>query len=159
MEKSFGRYFQSSTNLESCYTRTNFESTAFAGFEKWNKSYVGRVRNALIKAINDNGCMMPKYIIMLLDNEMIKSVSYRGFGFSDIIHRIYSWLATQVDRAIRSVKDIIPAKSRRKYKLQVIWQAVPEHKNLADNYKRARTNEIIAEVLGEIPRHEDGMTN
>ena len=106
-----------------------------------------RVRNALIKAINDNGCMMPRYIIMLLDNEMIKSVSYRGFAFSDIIHRIYSWLATQVDRAIRSVKDIIPAKCRRKYKLQVIWLAVPEHKNLADNYKRAQTNEIIAEVL------------
>ena len=93
---------------------------------------------------------MPRYIIMLLDNEMIKSVSYRGFALSDIIRRIYSWLAMQVDRAIRSVKDHckrIPAKCRRKYKPQVIWLAVPEHKNLADNYKRAQTNEITAEVL------------
>ena len=134
-------------NLESCFTKQQFKSKMFAGLEKWNKSYISRVRNALVKATTDNNGILPQYIILVLDNEMINTVSYRGFGFSDIITRIYKWLAVQIDRIVSGAKDMLSAKAKRKFEPHILWMAIPEHNDLVDNYKRCRVNEITEQVL------------
>ena len=101
----------------------------------------------MIKAINDNDCILPRYIVFDLDNEIVTSIKYKGFSFSGIMRRAYSWLINKVDKAIRETKDLLPTKSKKKFEPQVIWVATPEHKALIDNFKRDRANEILSELL------------
>ena len=149
LEKSFGRYFQSNSNLDGGHIRNFYESKAFAGYEKCNRSYIGQVHNSLVTAINENSAMLPRYIVVTLDTEMINASNYSGFGFTEVIKRLFKWLANQIDRIIRATKEIVPQKSKRKFEPQILWIGIPEHRDLTDNYRRRCTNDIIAEVLEE----------
>ena len=110
LEKSFGKYFQTNINIQNSYIKNFFESKALSGYEKWNRSYIGRISNAVVKAINDNNCLLPKYVILVLDNEMSKAVDHeiaksaelKAKDFQEILASQTAWLCTQIDRAIAS---------------------------------------------------------
>ena len=148
LEKSFGKFLQN-PSMENCYIRNNFVISAYTGYEKWNRSYVSRVRNCFVKAVNDNEAILPKYVILVLDNELVKEIKYEGFAYPQIYERLVKWLACQMDRAIRSTKDFLGNKSKRHFEPQVIWIEAPEHEKLYDVSKRWQYNKIIKEVSAD----------
>ena len=101
LEKTYGKYFQG-PNFDNGFIRGNYTST---GLEKWNRSYLGRIKNALVKGINDNQCILPRYIIVVMDNELIEAIRYVGYGYKDVYVCMLEWFARQCDRVLRSAKD------------------------------------------------------
>ena len=135
--------------MDNSYIRTNFAATAFTGYEKWNKSLIGWVRNCLVRGINDNNLALPRYVVVVLDNEIIKATDYEGFPYSVIYECQVEWLARQIGRVLDAAKDALLAKAKRRFEPQMIWMEAPQHAQLCDNFKRQRLNEII-KVMAEI---------
>ena len=146
--KSYGKYFQNK-ELKDQYVQSNFEAKMIAGYETWNKSYVGRVRNALIRGFNENGTL-PRYLVFILDNELIKAIQDDADDSSTfilIISKMLNWLTNQVERATAAMKDTLPSKSKRELEPQIIWIAAPVHADLSDNHCRKKFNEILKESI------------
>ena len=148
LERTFGKYFQSPT-FENGYMRENYSSTIFAGLEKWNKSYLGRVCNALVKGINNHKCVLPKYIILVTDNELIKAVNYTGYAYNNVYIRVLQWFARQCDKIIKAAREHLLYKVKRRFEPQIISIAVPKHHGLYDNARRIQMNEAMMQVSEE----------
>ena len=99
LTKSYGKYFQSE-ELKDQYVQSNFEAKMTAGYETWNKSYVGHVRNALIRGFNENGTL-PRYLVFISDNST---------AFILIVSKMLNWLTNQVIRATAAMRDTLPSK-------------------------------------------------
>ena len=132
---SYGKYFQS-VDMDQSFIRSNFETKMAAGYKLWNKSYISRIRNSLARAITENGGILPQYIIVMLDNELIRLIKHDQYGISKIFGKTTEWLAREIQKLITSAKDMPPGRSVRKFEPQVIWLAAPQHRDLRDNYKR-----------------------
>ena len=145
LEKSFGRFLQN-PNMESSFIRSNYAITAFTGYEKWNKSYVARVRNSIVRGINDSKGVLPRYIVFVLDGELCESITFKGFGYTIILKRLVQWLCCQINRAIREIKDLLPSKSKRRFEPQIIWIEAPEHEEIVGNGRRIKFNSFLHEV-------------
>ena len=66
-----------------------------------DKIPMSRLRNSLVKAINERD-KLPKLIIVLLDNEWL--------GYVDIIDRSLKWFIAKLDRYIRTRKEMLPSR-------------------------------------------------
>ena len=71
---------------------------------------MGRILNELIDALN-SGLKLPKYIIVLLDKDLIESAHYGGFGCKIIFSKTIEWLANNIKIVIETRKEDIKGKN------------------------------------------------
>ena len=112
LDSSFGKYFQ--LQVHDGYVNTHYEVKAYSGYKRWNRSYVVRIRNCFAKAVNDNK-VLPRYVVVIIDNEIISSVGYDRFGVSEIYERLMNWLANELDKLINVARESLPKQSLRGY--------------------------------------------
>ena len=66
-------------------------------------SPVARILNNLIKAVNENQ-LLPHFIIIVPDWDILKSIKYYDYGVSKIIGSTLEWLVREIDRLITTKK-------------------------------------------------------
>ena len=79
MSRSYGEYFlmNSSKGISEGYMRKGFDVKAYYSnkFVTNNRSVLSRIRNNLVKAVNDN-YLLPKAIIMILDYDILQDLEF-----------------------------------------------------------------------------------
>ena len=125
---------------------TNYELKNIDGNEAFNRNLLASMLNSLIKFITKNPTL-PKYIVVLFDDDVIHWVNYEDYGVTEIYGRLMKWFITQVDRVIKSQNEYLPQKAKKHHRPYVIWMGASNHKDLADNIQRKKFNDCLASII------------
>ena len=115
------------------------------------QTVLGRIRNALVYALNAYD-KLPRYVILVLDDDLIHCVNYTKPGTSEIYERDLNWLANEIHDVIFTRKNDLPKKAKRYLFPQVFWVLLPLHKDLESNQSRIHFNQCIEAVVA---RHKE----
>ena len=125
------------------YIATNYDVLAYTNDDdSVVRSVLGRLRNALAIALNEND-KLPKYILIVLDTDLMKCIKFSKPGLSELYGSTLKWLFNEFHAAIVTRKNQLPAKAKKYMYPQMFVVNVPQHKNFSDNQNRHRFNQCI----------------
>ena len=135
MAKSYAEHFQNAfhdkdVDFNMGYVKTRFDIFAFCNGslskDLKNRNVISRVRNNLVEAINLQ-TILPKYLIIVLENDLIKAANHYTDGFTDIMNSWISWLANKFHRIISAHKEKLPTKARKFKYPHIFWIPAVHH--------------------------------
>ena len=90
------------------YLKDHFDITAVVNgkFTSTNPSTIGRLSNALVSMINKQE-LLPKYVIIVPDDDIIKSLKHRNYGISSTLGHLVDTVMTNFDKAVEIYKDYL----------------------------------------------------
>ena len=104
------------------------------------RSSLGHLRNILGTALKEH-CLLPKYIIVVLEDDIMRCVNFPRPGISEIFGQCLKWLADEYHDMITTRKNVLPPKSHKYLYPQMFWVALPQHHNFNDNTLRYKFNQ------------------
>ena len=152
MADSFGPYFQDIYMFEDKrnYVRSHYDTTAgCTGNPKKSmrkRNVIGFVRNNLVEKINDQ-ITFPKYIIVVLDADIVKSIHNYKTGASQAYGAAIDWLVTEFHRITTAHKEKLPSRSRKFKYPQILWVPAVLHDQFTDNVYREKYNKCLVSVV------------
>ena len=127
MADSYAQHFQNAfgSNGKLGYVKAHYDVSGICNksISQGNGNIINRVRNAVVKLINDQW-LLPKVILLILEGDILEEINHFKPGISGAIGRLLEWLANQLHRVITSHKERLPSKSR-KYKYPTILWILP----------------------------------
>ena len=112
------------------------------------KNILTRLQNTFASAINKN-ISLPKYMIVILDNDLIDFLDFYDPGQAEILGHWLQWLLTEMKNLIAARLKQLPEKAKRNHEPCVYWTLVPMHINFSqkENDARKRFNLCLASLL------------
>ena len=110
-----------------------------------NKSTIGRFINALAAAIAKEP-ILPKIIVIIPDDDLIKLFMELEQGFSRSIGKVIDHIMNNFDRLISANKDYLEAKSKKQDYPHMLWIQAPYHDNFANNTERSKFNQSLVRM-------------
>ena len=110
-----------------------------------------QLRNMVVTAVNEH-TLFPRYIILVLDIDMIQRTGHFDFGLSMIIERQVKWLSIEICRLIKAYKtrivfiEKLPIRAKKDKYPTVIWMGALCHIVFNDNDKRKKFNDSLQYV-------------
>ena len=74
------------------------------------RSFLARVFNRLVKQLNEEPFILPRYIIITLDKDLIQSADLFDYGVSRIIEDTLKWLLININMVIEMRKEDLAGK-------------------------------------------------
>ena len=87
------------------------------------KSLLATILNEIIDGINEAN-HLPKYILILLDKDLIEFIQFGGFGYKIIFEKTIDWLSREIENAIATRKEdlkLVRAGAFEPGEPQIIW--------------------------------------
>ena len=132
------------------YSKLLFEVTAKckSRFSSKNTNMLSRIQNAGAEAINKN-ITLPKYMVIILDNDLINYLNYSNLGISLMYGSWIEWLAKTLNEMIIERKRQLPRKAVIPDEPFIYWAMLPYHKNLEGpkNICRNKFNKCLEAVM------------
>ena len=94
-------------------------------------------RNAFVEAVNKE-IVLPKAVILVFENDMIKSFDHLCLGISLLSGKCIEWLANQLHRLTVAHKEKLPSKARKFKYPTFLWMQLPDHYNWGRKTAEAR---------------------
>ena len=91
--------------------------------------------------------MLPKYLVIVLDNDLIKYLNFYDFGVSEALGKLISYLMTEIDRMISSQRDYLPKKCKRYNMPAIIWIEASLHHNFNNNNVTEKFNASLHKMV------------
>ena len=130
--------------------KENFDVSGYMNgrFTSSNPSMIGRLFNALISAINGKEesktvTLLPKYIVVVPDDNIIKSLNHYGAGMGTALNKMIEKVMNEHEKALKIYCDYLPEKSKCKESPVIIWILAPMHDNFANNSERNLFNKCV----------------
>ena len=94
-------------------------------------NFLARVQNAMMEAFNRR-FHLPRYIVIMLDKDLIEVVNYFKYGESMILDKAIQWLSKELDRTIESrSEDLMQKKPGAAYSnTKTVWTKMIPRKNM-----------------------------
>ena len=123
-----------------------------------NRNVIGRVRNCLVEAINEH-VLLPKFIIVILEDDLIRAVHHYSDGISNILSTLTKWMASEFHKLLSAHKESLPTKARKFKYPQVLWTAAVHNKSFSANanYYRKKFNTCLLSVAESFREMEVAM--
>ena len=93
---------------------------------------------------------LPKYIAIVLDDDIINYVKFRGCGSAQMYGELLERLVQDINEHIRIRLTQLPKKAVKKDYPHIYWVALPQHQNL-DNETRSKFNNTLESILKLYP--------
>ena len=126
------------------------------------RSLMARVINSIIEGLNSKE-RLPKYVLILLDKDLIESLDYFVFGISEALDDCVSWLVKQVNKLFEiRCEDLCskkPGALSTATERRVIWLAMLHRNLVADNRmkqiynKKSKFNRALEEAITQHRYH------
>ena len=126
-------------NETASYSARNFEIVIEArnAFSSHNYNQLSRLRNSLIKAINECD-RLPKYILVILEDDIIRETNFADCGLAQYYERELRWLISEFRKSIDTIKDMLPNKAKSRKYPKILWISPSLHDHYANNGLRKR---------------------
>ena len=149
LTRTFQPYFMHWDEKVQGFVLENFQVMGYMNskFTCNDRSVLSRVRNCLVYGLNNN-YLLPKAIVLVIDNDIIKNVEFEGYGISVLLGKILQWLASEIVKLIAAYKDKMPEKAKKEFFPQILWIEPPLHKNFgkSENFRRKKFASCIQSV-------------
>ena len=93
---------------------------------------LAKLRNQLVAAINTE-VLLPKAIIIVLDDDIMDALNYYDSGITQAIGRIIEWLAGEFHKSVNNHKQSLQSKSHKYKYPAILWMKIPSH-TVYDHY-------------------------
>ena len=114
------------------------------------RSALGRFRNLLASALNAND-KLPKYIILVLENDLIRCIKFNQPGISELYGRVLRWLSDELHALVMSRKHHLLPKAKKFAYPQIFWVCLPYHQNFVNDVNRHKFNQCLETVVNMHP--------
>ena len=132
------------------YMKKAFEVEPFCcnRFNGSNSNLISRLQITMADAINSK-VTLPQYILILLDNDIIDFLDFRGVGISSLIGQWIEWFLTQVHEMIIKRKERLPPKAKADDYPFVYIVELPRHGNFntEENVARGKFKNCLQSVV------------
>ena len=132
------------------FIKTNYEVGAFCSskYKNNNTNAISRIVNTFVHAFNSTA-KMPKYIIVILDDDLIQYLKYKEYGVSTMYGTWIEYLVKQLSDMIDVRGKQLPIKAKQEFFPTVYWTALPSHEDLlVDNIiAREKFNKSLESVV------------
>ena len=157
MTRSYAEYFQNAFMDKDAgynnmgYIKSHCDTFGFCSsgtnYSLANSNVIGRVRNCLVKAINDQ-ILLLKHILLVLETDLIKAADHYTDGISTVIGQMAEWVVNQMHRLIMAHKEKLATKARKFKYPQIFWIAAVHHVSLDsdENFYRKKVNLCLYKV-------------
>ena len=119
-------------------------------FSNSNANIISRLLNTLAQAINERK-KLPRYVVVILDNDLIKFLDYAEFGIASIFREGLEFLMEQFQQMFTDKKDLLPAKAVIPNFPCIYWVTAPRHKYFKDNPSHTKFNQALESVVKLLP--------
>ena len=96
---------------------------------------------------------MPKYILIILEDDIIRETNFADCGIVQFYERLLHWLISEVRKLIDTIKDLLPAKSKERKFPKIIWVSPSLHNNYKNNGLRRK----FCKVLENLVKYNENM--
>ena len=128
----------------------NFEFNMFCNscFISSMKNMLTRIQNTMVGAINKH-ISLPKYLLVVLDDDIITYLDYKGVGASELLDNWIQWIMSELESLIQKRKDQLPLKAKKEGHPFIYWSMAPTHKNFSSqrNDLRKKMNFCLESIL------------
>ena len=117
---------------------------------------LARIFNEIVTALNER-TRIPRYIIMILDKELLEIADHNNFGIQRILTEIVDWLARNIDRTIDLRREDVRLKRPGAISLsgepRIIWTKMVCRPIIQDTSKSflfaqcRKLNEVLNETI------------
>ena len=137
------------------YSRTHFEVSCFyADRFSFQINILYRLRSALVSAVNSSKGYLPRLIVFIIEEDMIKFIKKGDFSSSRQIERIFSYLMNEARKIIMTFKDLLPQKSKRFDWPHMLWIQPVKHTNF-DRWDNNLRDKIISSLQTTVSLHSN----
>ena len=93
--------------------------------------------------------MLPKYILVVLDDDLIEFLKFEGVGMSQMLGHWLTWLMKEFKSLIDKRKGLLPAKAKRHAEPCIYWFLAPLHWGFTNtkNESRKKLNFCMESIL------------
>ena len=149
-------HFKKAMRDGSSYIKSNFEyhSACNSKMNSHDVNLLSRLLNTFIEEINKRG-KLPKYVLVVLDDNIIQFLDYLGYGISGFYGEWLEWIVNEMSKAIRDRKGQLPKKAVKDSYPMIYWVAPPVHKNMELKIIEARNKFNL--VLTSLIKLQDNM--
>ena len=154
LTKAVGHFLQGKQESdENVFMKNNFDIKWYASNNlDLQKAVIGRLRDQLKKAIKEQK-LLPKLIIVILDDNIITNMKSKGYGISEAYGCLIHWAAEKFNHVISSYKDKLPKRCKKEQYPNFVWMAPPQHKNFENNNLRGKFTKSLKSTLGFQSKH------
>ena len=132
------------------YLKDSFEVTSFCSskYSDANTNAISRLINIFAHAVNISK-RMPKYIVVMLDGDLIDYLGFRGKGIAMFYGEWIEYLADQFNKMINMRKGFLPTKAKIDKDPFFYWINTPAHLGFSDEELLASecSNTILHSVM------------
>ena len=158
--KSYRKHFKHAqpgdTSGIKYFIKDNFEYSAVfcnSRYSSTQQNILARLQNTMVSAINStnkaDGGLLPKYFLVVLDNNFIAYLDYTRDGLATLLGNLVSWIAKEFDVLIRRHLKDLPQKSSRGLDPFFYWVTAPIHSYFSKerNQLRIKFNLSLESVI------------
>ena len=93
--------------------------------------------------------LLPKYVLVVLDDDLITYMNYKGTGVAVLLGEWVTWLVKTFQELIEKRKEQLPNKSKKENMPCMYWCAAPTHVNFSSerNTLRKKYNQCVETVM------------
>ena len=129
------------------YETVDFSTTQFASSLC---NVAARLISLLVASIKKEK-LLPKAIIVVLDDDILWQIHYEGPHLQDIYAEVTNYLVEQFHRICISYKEMLPTKTRQAFIPYVIWILPPSHINYYNNTAREKFAVALTAAVRRYP--------
>ena len=107
---------------------------------------ISRLPITVAAAINKEK-YLPKFMLILLDDELINYLDFAKCGQSPMMGDWIQWLASQIDEMVKTKKSYLPVRAKQDNKPAIYWNALPLHQAWWDNEPRIKYNNVLESIV------------
>ena len=121
------------------YVPTQFETRLMANADQGGPNAVGRILNNLTRCLNTSRDSIPKWVVIIPDVDIMKSISYTDFGVSGAYGLLIEYMMKEINTTItRYLGNNLPVKANRYDRPHVLWIEPTLHINYDNNPLRMK---------------------
>ena len=140
---------------DNLYTITHYETRVASGSaSSTNKSAVSRLRNCVVNCYNTTQ-KIPKWIVIIIENDLIKFLKYTEFAVTDAYEEILNWIFNELKDIRDEIRKQLPFKAKKGGWPYYLWIEPTKHKSYSDLEQR----EVFVNTLRKVSSsHNESIT-
>ena len=88
------------------YIYENFNvNSHYASSSRWVDSALARIINGVIQGLNEDNKRIPKYIIFIIDKDLLESLKYCDFGIHKLLKGTMQWLFNETNKHMEARRE------------------------------------------------------
>ena len=129
------------------YATLNYEVQCYSNnkFTTLNPNMISRLRNLMTRAINEQ-ILLPKFIVVVPDDDIIKYLNYSKFGMSEALGRLLNHIMVDYNHLLESQIEFLPRRSCPNALPYIFWIQAPLHTNFSNNLARIKFNKSLETI-------------